>query len=132
MNIQGGFPLRLTGLISWQSKELSRVLSNLKASLLWCSTFFMIHLSNPYMTTGKTMTIWTFVGKVMSLLFNTLSRFIIAFLPRTTSFNCMTAVTIHSDFEGQENKSVMASTFPPFYLLLRDGAGCDDLSFYSV
>ena len=55
-----------------------------KASVLWCSAFFMVQLSHPYMTTGKTiaLTRWTFVGKVMSLLFNMLSRFIIAFLPR--------------------------------------------------
>ena len=54
-----------------------------KASILRCSAFFMVQLSHPYMTTGKTLTIWTFVGKVMSLLFNTLSRFVIAFLPRS-------------------------------------------------
>ena len=55
-----------------------------KASISWCSTFFMVQLSHPYMTTGKTMalTIWTVVGKVMSLLFNMLSRFVIAFFPR--------------------------------------------------
>ena len=55
-----------------------------KASILWHSAFFMIQLSHPYMTTGKTiaLTILTFVGKVMSLLFNMLSRFVIAFLPR--------------------------------------------------
>ena len=55
-----------------------------KTSILQRSAFFMVHLSHPYMTTGKTiaLTIWTFVGKVMSLLFNTLSRFVIAFLPR--------------------------------------------------
>ena len=59
---------------------------NLKESILWCSTFFIVQLSHPYMITGKTipLTIWTFVGKVISLLFNTLSRFIIAFLPRST------------------------------------------------
>ena len=53
-----------------------------KASILWCSAFFMIHLSHRYMTSGKTrtLTIQTFVGKVMSLLFNMLSRFVIAFL----------------------------------------------------
>ena len=58
---------------------------NSKASILWCSAFFMIRLSHPYMTTGKTitLTIWTFVGKVMSLLFNILSRFVTAFLPRS-------------------------------------------------
>ena len=56
-----------------------------KASVLRNSAFFMIQLSNPYMTTGKTiaLTIQTFVGKVMSLLFNMLSRFVIAFLPRS-------------------------------------------------
>ena len=56
-----------------------------KASILWCSAFFMAQLSHPYMTTGKTIawTRQTFVGKVICLLFNTLSRFIIAFLPRS-------------------------------------------------
>ena len=56
-----------------------------KASILQLSAFFMVQLSHTYMTTGKTvtLTIWTFVGKVMSLLFNTLSRFVIAFLPRS-------------------------------------------------
>ena len=54
---------------------------SLKTSILWCSPFFMVQLSHPYMTTGKTiiLTIQTFVSKVMSLLFNTLSRFVIAF-----------------------------------------------------
>ena len=56
-----------------------------KALILWCSAFFMVHLSHPYMTTGETiaLTRQTFVGKVMSLLFNTLSRFVIAFLPKS-------------------------------------------------
>ena len=56
-----------------------------KASILWCSAFFIVQLSHPYMTTGKTtaLTRQTFVGKVMSLLFNELSRFVIAFLPRS-------------------------------------------------
>ena len=56
-----------------------------KASILWGSAFFIVQLSHPYMTTGKTiaLTRWTFVGKVMSLLFNMLSRFAIAFLPRS-------------------------------------------------
>ena len=55
---------------------------NSKASILWCSYFFMVQLSYPYTTTGKTiaLTIQTFVNKVMSLLFNTLCRFVIAFL----------------------------------------------------
>ena len=56
-----------------------------KASILLCSAFFIVQLSHPYMTTGKTidLTRWTFVGKVMSLLFNMLSRLVITFLPRS-------------------------------------------------
>ena len=56
-----------------------------KASILWCSAFFVVQLSHPFMTTGKTiaLTRWTFVGKVMSLLFNMLSRLVITFLPRS-------------------------------------------------
>ena len=56
-----------------------------KALILWCSAFFILQLSHPYMTTGKTiaLTRWTFVGKVMSLLFNMLSRLVITFLPRS-------------------------------------------------
>ena len=56
-----------------------------KASILWCSDFLMVQLSHPYMTTGETiaLTRWTFVGKVMSLLFNMFSRLVIIFLPRS-------------------------------------------------
>ena len=56
-----------------------------KASILWCSAFFIVQLSHPYMTTGKTiaLTRWTFVSKVMSLLFDMLSRLVITFLPRS-------------------------------------------------
>ena len=56
-----------------------------KASILWCSAFFIVQLLHPYMTTGKTiaLTRWTFVGKVMSLLFNMLSRLVITFLLRS-------------------------------------------------
>jgi len=58
---------------------------SLKALNLWCSAFFIVQLSHPYMTTGKTiaLTRWTFVGKVMSLLFNMLSRLVLTFLPRS-------------------------------------------------
>ena len=77
MNIQGWFPLGLAGLISLQSKELLSLLQHhsSKASILWCSACFMVQLARPYVTTGKTiaLTRWTFVGKVMSLLFNMLS-----------------------------------------------------------
>ena len=77
MNIQGWFPLELTGLISLLEtlKSLLQHRSS-KESVLWCSTFFMIQLSHPYMTTGKiiALTRQTFDGKVMSLLFNMLFR----------------------------------------------------------
>ena len=71
MNIQGWFPLHLTGWISLQSKGLSRIFSSTtfsKASILWCSAFFIVQFSHPYMTTGKTiaLTRQTFVSKVMS------------------------------------------------------------------
>ena len=70
-----------------------------KASILH-SAFFIVQLSHPYMTTGKTiaLTRWNFVGKVMSLLCNMLSRFVIAFLPRSKRLSFMAAVTIFSDF----------------------------------
>ena len=78
-----------------------------KASIPQHSAFFIVQLSHPYMTTGKTiaLTRWTFLGKVMSLLFNMLSRFIIfIFSPKEqVSFNFMAAVTICSDFGAQEN-----------------------------
>ena len=70
-----------------------------KALILQCSAFFIVQLSHPYMTTGKTITVTrqTFVGKVMSLLFHTLSRLVTAFLPRSKSLHFMAAVTICSD-----------------------------------
>ena len=76
----------------------------------------MVQLSHPHLTTGKTvaLTIWTFVGKVMSLLFNMLSRLVISFLPRSKhSFNFMAAVTINSDFGAQNVKSATVSTVFP-------------------
>ena len=68
---------------------------------------------DPYMATGKTIALTrrTFVGKVMSLLFNMLSRLIIAFLPRSKCLNFMAAVTIYSDFGAPKIKSVTVSTF---------------------
>ena len=67
-----------------------------KALILWCWAFFIVQLSNPYKTTGKiiALTRWSFVSKVMSLLFNMLSRLVIAFLPRSKSFN-FTAASHH-------------------------------------
>ena len=90
VNIQDWFPLGWTGWISLQSKGLSRVFSSSKASILRCSAFFMVQLSHPYMTTGKTiaLTRWIIVGKVMSVLFNMLSRLVIAFLPMSKPLLC--------------------------------------------
>ena len=62
---------------------------SLKALILWCSAFFMVQLSQPYMTTGKAIALprWTFVSKVISLFFNILSRFVIVFFQRTSVFH---------------------------------------------
>ena len=88
-----------------------------KASVLQHSTFFMALLSNPYKTTGKTIALArrTFTGKVMSLLFNMLSRFVVTFLPRSKSHNFMAADTICSDSGAQEKKNL--SRFPLFSYL---------------
>ena len=88
INTQDWSPLEQTGWISLQTKGLSRVFSNTtvqKASILQHSAFFMVQLSHLYVTTGKTtaLTIWTFAGKVISSFVNTLSRFVIAFLPKS-------------------------------------------------
>ena len=87
-----------------------------KASILWCAAFFIIQLSHPYMTNGKTkaLTKWTFVGKVMSLLFNMLSRLVIAFLPRSKhlfiSWLQSPSVVI---LKPKNIKSVIVSTVSP-------------------
>ena len=77
-----------------------------KASILCCSAFFIVQLSHLYMTTGKmiALTRWIFVGKIISLLFNMLSRLVVTFLPKSKSFNLMAAITICSDFGAQKNK----------------------------
>ena len=86
----------------------------------------------PYMTTGKTtaLTPQTFVSKVMSLLFNMLSRFVIAFLPRSKCLD-MVAVTICSDFGAQENKPCHCFHFVPFYLSWSNRNGCH-ANFFNV
>ena len=90
-----------------------------EASILWCSAFFTVQLLHPYMTTGKTiaLTRWTFVDKVMSLLFNMLTRLVITVLPRSKRlFNFMTATTICSDFGAQKNKvSPSFHCFPIYF-----------------
>jgi len=86
-NIQDWFPLRWTGWISLQSKGLSRVFSNttVQKHQFFSSAFLIVQLSHPHMTTGKTIALTrrTFLGKVMPLLLNMLSRLVITFLPRS-------------------------------------------------
>ena len=91
MTIQDWFPLGWTGWIFVAVQEtLKSLLQNhgSKASILWCSAFFIVQLSHPYMTTGKTIALTrrTLVSKVMSLLFDMLSKLVIAFLSRTSIF----------------------------------------------
>ena len=104
-----------------------------KASSLWCSGFFMVQLSHPYMTTGKTVTLTrqTFVIKVMSLLFNMLSRLVIAFLPRRNLLILRLQSPSTVILEPQKIKSVTVSIVSPS-ICHGDGTGCHDLSFLNV
>ena len=106
-----------------------------KASILQRSAFFVVQLSHPYMTTGKTiaLTRWTFVDKVMSLLFNMLSRLVITFLPRSKSLliswlQSPSAVIL----EPRKIKSATVFHCFPIYLPWSDGTGCHELSFLNV
>ena len=106
-----------------------------KASILLHSALFIVQHSHPYMTTGKTIALTrrTFVGKVMSLLFNMLSRLVITLLPRSKqSFNLMAAITICSDFGAQKNKVSYCFDCFPICSPWSDGTGCHDLSFLNV
>ena len=103
-----------------------------KASILWCSAFFTVQLSHPYMTTGETiaLTRWTFVGKVISLLFNMLSRLVVTFLPRSKHLlipwlQSPSAVIL----EPKKIKSDTVSTVSPS---ISHGARCHDLRFLDV
>ena len=105
-----------------------------KASILWHSAFFIVQLSHPYMITGKTivLTRQTFVGKVMSLLFNMLSGLVIAFLPRSKHLfiswlQSPSAVIL----EPKKIKSLTVSIVSPS-IWHEDGTGCHDLSFLNV
>ena len=119
MNIQGWFPL---GYDWFDLLEVQGTLKsllqhhNLKASILQCSTFFMVRLSPPDMTTGKTiaLTIWAFVSKTMSLLFNMMSRFVILFLSRRTHLLILWLESPSTVIvEPKKTKSVTVSTFCP-------------------
>ena len=106
-----------------------------KASIFRCSDFLTVQLSHPYMTTGKTivLTRWIFVGKVMSLLFNMLSRLAVTFLPRS---KCLLISWLQSpsavNLESPQNKVCHCFHHFPIYLPWSDGTGCHDLSFLNV
>ena len=119
MNIQSWFSLGLTSLISLLSKELSRILSS---TTIQKHQFFDVQpsygptLSYPYLATGKTIawTRWTFVGKVMSLLFNMLVTFVIAFLPRSKRLLILwLQLPSAGILKPKKVKSVTVSTFSP-------------------
>ena len=117
VNIQGWFPLGWTDLISLVSRGLSKVFSNTtvqKHQFLRCLAFFMVQLSHSYMTTGKTMAliIQNFASKVMSLLFNILSRYVIAFLLKSKNFFIFWLLSTSA-----ENKICHCFHFFPVYLL---------------
>ena len=114
----GLISLGWTTWISLLSKGLSKSLlqhHNSKVSILQHSVYFIVQLSHPYMTTGKTtaLTKRTFVSKVMSLLFNMLSRLVRALLPRSKRLSFMAAFTICNDFGAQKIKSLTVSISSP-------------------
>ena len=130
-------------MISLLSKGLKSLLQhhNSIASILLCSAFFMVQLSYLYMITGKTgsLTMCTTVGKVMSLLFNMLSMFVIAFLSQEQSFFFFLQASFNSRLQSLstvilEPKKIVCHClqFFPFYLPLSDGTGCHDLSYLKV
>ena len=122
MNILEWFPLGWTGLISLQSKRLSGVFSNTTVQkhqlILQHSAFFMVQLSEPYMTTGKTiaLTRQTFVSKVMSLLIFLIHCLGLSSSKKKASFNFIAAFTICSDFGAQKSKVSHCSHCFPIYL----------------
>ena len=135
MNIQDWFPLGLTGLILL-SKGFLRVFSN---TTIWKHQFFSSQSSlwsnshiHMWLLKSHSFDHWTFIGKVMSLVFNMLFSFITAFLRSKASFNFVTAVNICSDFGAQEYKVCQCFHFLPFYLPWSNVTWCHDLSFLNV
>ena len=138
MNIKGWFPLGLTGLISLQFKGLLRIFSCTTIQKhqflgtqpsLWAKSHICTWLLDKPSSLNRS-TPQTFVGKVMSLLFNMLSRLVIAFLPRNKHVLISWLQSPFAVILGSKKiKSVSASTFPP---LLSDGTRCHDLSFLNV
>ena len=128
--------LGLTSLISLLSKGLTGVFyHSLKVSTVWCSAFFMVQLSHPFMTPGMiiALTIHTFVVKVIFLLLNMLSRFVIAFLLRRKHLLISWLQSLSTVIlKPKKIKSIIVSIFFPIYLLCSDGTRCHDLSVLNV
>ena len=105
-----------------------------KASILWCSALFIVQLSHPYMTTGETIALirWNFVGKIMSLLSNMLSRLVIAFLPRSKSLLISWLQSPYAVI--LEPKKIVSDCFHcfPIYLPWSDGTRCHYPSVLNV
>ena len=120
--------------VQWTLKSLLQHHSS-KASILRCSAYFIVQLSHPYMTTGKTiaLTRWTTVDQVMSLLFNMLSRLVITFLPGS---KCLLISWLQSPsvviLEPPKNKAWHCFHCFPIYLPWNDGTGGHDLRFLNV
>ena len=138
------FSSEYSGLISFRTdwfdllgvqRNLKSLLEHhsLKRSILWHSAFFMVHISHPYMTTGKTIawTIWTFFGKVISLLFHMLSRIVIAFLQRSKHL-LISWLQPPSAVILEPNKVSHCFHCFPIYFPWNDGTGCHDLCFLNV
>ena len=129
-----------TDLINWFDLAIQGTLKSLlqhhssKASILWHSAFIIVQFPHSYMTTGKiiALTRWTFVGKVMSLLFYMLSRLVITFLPRGKRLLISWLQSPCSVI--LELQKIVCHCFHcfPIYLALSDGTRCHDLSFLSV
>ena len=104
-----------------------------KASIFQHSAFFTVQFSHPYMTTGKTtaLTSWTFLGKVMSLFFNVLSRLVITFLPRSKRLLISWLQSPSAVIFGAPPKNKVSHCFS-IYLPWSDGTRCHDLSFLNV
>ena len=119
--------------VQWTLKSLLQH-HNSKASILQRSAFFMVQLSHSYVTTGKTitLTIWTFVGKVISLLFNKLSRCVVTFLPR--SKHLLISWLQSSSEVILEPRKIVCHCFHcfPIYLPRNDGTRCHDLCFWNA
>ena len=137
MNTQDRSPLGWTGWISLQSKGFSRVFCNttVQKHQFFGLSFLPVQLSYPYMTTGKTiaLTRWTFVGKVISLLFNMLSMLVITFLPRS---RCILILWLQSPsaviFEPPQIKSDTVFTISPSISHEVMGPDGHNLSFLNV